>query len=231
MLFKKKNKFIHVAIDGPAGAGKTTVGILVASKLGITYLSTGKIFRTYAYALKDIDCHNKTDVWNEIKQFKFEFIDGKFFVNGLDVSMDIMGDTHSMNASLISSYPFVRKKYRKDLKKIIKSMSLVMDGRDIGTVIIPQTPFKFFLTAELPVRTQRRAKELHMDKNTKDYAELMENIKKRDHQDTTRKDSPLKKAKDAVLIQSDDMSAEEVANFICDHVNKVRETWKWKKLQ
>lgn len=230
-MFGRKNKYIHVAIDGPAGAGKTTVGILVAGKLGITYLSTGKIFRTYAYALRDIDCHNKIDVWNEMKQFKFEFIDGKFFINGLDVTMDIMGDTHSMNASLISSYPFVRKQYRKDLKKIIKSMSLVMDGRDIGTVIVPKSPFKFFLTADIAVRAERRAKELHMEKGTKDYEELIENIKKRDHQDITRKESPLKKAKDAVLIQSDNMTAEEVADFICDRVNKTKETWKWRKLQ
>lgn len=224
-----KKTLIQVAIDGPAGAGKTTVGQLVASKLGIIYLSTGRIFRSYAYALRSINCANVAEVRNELTQFKFEFIDGKFIINGLDVSRDITNDVHSMNASLISSYPFVRRKYEKDLKKIIKKNSLVMDGRDIGTVIIPNTPFKFYLDASLEIRTKRRAKELHMDLTGKEFKKLMEDMKKRDYQDTHRKVSPLKKAPDAVEINSDKMTAEQVADLICEKINKVRQLWVWRK--
>lgn len=219
-----KNKhLIQVAIDGPAGAGKTTVGQLVASKLGIIYLSTGRIFRSYAFALRSINCENQEEVKNELSQFELEFVDGRFIINGIDVTMDITNDIHSMNASLISSYPFVRKKYEKDLKKIIKKNSLVMDGRDIGTVIIPDTPFKFYLDASLEVRAKRRAKDLHMDIKSSDFKKLMEDIKKRDYQDTHRAVSPLRKAPDAIEINSDNMTAEQVADFICDKVNKVRE--------
>lgn len=224
-----KNKLIQVAIDGPAGAGKTTVGQLVASKLGIIYLSTGRIFRSYAYALRTINCKDQNEVKNELSQFKFEFIDGNFYINGLDVSRDITSDIHSMNASLISSYPFVRKKYEKDLKKIIKKNSLVMDGRDIGTVIIPDTPFKFYLDASLKVRATRRAKELRIDLKSDAFDELMDKMAKRDKQDTTRKVSPLKRAPDATYIQSDDLTAEQVADLICEKVNKSRELWQWKK--
>lgn len=222
-------QLIQVAIDGPAGAGKTTVGQMVANKLGIIYLSTGRIFRSYAYALRSINCANELDVRNELTQFKFEFVDGKFIINGLDVSRDITNDIHSMNASLISSYPFVRKKYEKDLKKIIKKNSLVMDGRDIGTVIIPNTPFKFYLDASIKVRAKRRAKELHQDLNPKELKKIMEDMKKRDYQDTHRKVSPLKKAKDAFVINSDKLTAEQVADLICERVNKVRNLWVWKK--
>ena len=225
-----KNKLIQVAIDGPSGAGKTTVGQLVATKLNIIYLSTGKIFRSYAYALRSINCSNSLEVRLELKQFKLEFNDGRFLINGLDVTRDINNDAYSMNASIISAYPFVRKRYEKDLKKIVKKNSLVIDGRDIGTVILPHTPYKFFLDASLEVRAKRRAKELHKDIKGPDFKKLMEQMKKRDHQDTHRRMSPLRKAKDAFVINSDNMTAEQVADLICEKVNKSRQLWVWKKL-
>lgn len=224
------SKLIQVAIDGPSGAGKTTVGQLVAAKLGIIYLSTGKIFRSYAYALRSINCENTLEVRMELKQFKLDFNDGRFFINGLDVTRDIANDTYSLPASLISSYPFVRRRYEKDLKKIVKKNSLVMDGRDIGTVIIPNTPYKFYLDASLETRAQRRAKELHKDLKGPEFKKLMDEMKKRDHQDTHRLVSPLRKARDAFVINSDNMTAEQVADLICEKVNKGRNLWVWKKL-
>lgn len=223
------SKLIQVAIDGPSGAGKTTVGQLVAAKLGIIYLSTGKIFRSYAYALRSINCENTLEVRMELKQFKLDFNDGRFFINGLDVTRDIANDTYSLPASLISSYPFVRRRYEKDLRKIVKKNSLVMDGRDIGTVIIPDTPYKFYLDASLKTRAQRRAKELHKDLKGPEFKKLMDEMKKRDHQDTHRLVSPLRKAKDAFVINSDNMTAEQVADLICEKVNKGRQLWVWKK--
>ncbi|MCQ3908433.1 MAG: (d)CMP kinase [Mycoplasmoidaceae bacterium] len=218
-----KHDLIQVAIDGPAGSGKTTVGQLVAQRLGIIYMSTGRIFRSYAFALKDIDCKNEANVVEEMKQFKFEFKDGSFLINGLDVTIEIMKDVYSMNASTISKYPEVRVRYEKDLKEIIKTTSLVMDGRDIGTVILPDTPYKFFLDADVKERTKRRAKDNGIKAGTKEFKKLFEDIQARDYQDTHRKVSPLKKAKDATYIDSTKMTKEEVVDLIVDTVNKKRE--------
>ncbi|MBQ0045263.1 MAG: (d)CMP kinase [Mycoplasma sp.] len=217
-----KHELIQIAIDGPAGSGKTTVGQLVAARLGITYMSTGRIFRSYAFALKDIDCSNEEIVNKEMKQFKFSFKDGSFRINDLDVTMEIMKDIHSMNASTISKYPDVRKRYEKDLKEIIKTTSLVMDGRDIGTVILPDSPYKFFLDADVKERAKRRAKDNHIKLEGKEFDKLLEDIKARDYQDTHRKVSPLKKAKDATYIDSTKMKKEEVVDLIVDIVNRKR---------
>lgn len=224
-----KHDLIQVAIDGPAGSGKTTVGQLVAQRLGIIYLSTGRIFRSYAFALKDIDCKNEEAVVQEMKQFKFEFKDGSFFINGLDATIEIMKDVYSMDASTISKYPDVRKRYEKDLKEIIKTTSLVMDGRDIGTVILPDSPYKFFLDADVKERARRRARDNGIKLDGKEFDKLLESIKARDYQDTHRKVSPLKKAKDATYIDSTKMSKDEVVNFIVDTVNKKRERFIIKK--
>lgn len=218
-----KQQLIQVAIDGPAGSGKTTVGQLVAQKLGIIYMSTGRIFRSYAFALKDIDCSNEETVNKEMKQFEFLFRDGCFLINGIDVTIEIMKDVHSMNASTISKYPAVRKRYEKDLQEIIKTTSLVMDGRDIGTVILPNTPYKFYLDAEVKERTKRRAKDNGISANSKEFDKLLEDIKARDYQDTHRKVSPLKRAKDATYIDSTNMTKEEVADLIVETVNKKRD--------
>lgn len=229
-----KQELVQVAIDGPAGSGKTTVGRLVAQKLGITYMSTGKIFRSYAFALRDIDCKNKQNVCEEMKQFKFEFKNGTFLINGLDVTLEIMKDVFSMKASTISKYPEIRKRYEKDLKKIIKTTSLVMDGRDIGTIILPKTPYKFYLDADVRERAKRRAKDNGIKENSKDFRRLLKEIKERDYQDTHRKISPLKKAKNAIYIDSTNMAKEEVVDFIVDYVNKKRNAFViksniWKK--
>ncbi|XQP55119.1 MAG: (d)CMP kinase [Mycoplasmoidaceae bacterium] len=229
-----KQELIQVAIDGPAGSGKTTVGQLVAQRLGIIYMSTGRIFRSYAFALQDVDCKNEEIVVREMKQFKFEFKDGSFYINGLNVTVEIMKDVHSMNASTISKYPEVRKRYEEDLKEIIKTTSLVMDGRDIGTVILPDSPYKFFLDAKVEERARRRAKDNGIKVGTKEFKDLLEQIKARDYQDTHRKVSPLKKAKDATYIDSTKMTKEEVVDFIVNTVNKKRDAFvvkntPWKK--
>lgn len=217
-----KHELVQVAIDGPAGSGKTTVGQLVAQRLGITYLSTGRIFRSYAFALKDIDCKDEEKVNEEMKQFQFEFKDGSFLINGLDVTLEIAKDIHSMNASTISKYPLVRKRYEKDLKQIIKTTPLVMDGRDIGTVILPDSKYKFYLDADVKERTRRRAKDNGIKLEGKEFKKLLEDIKARDYQDTHRKVSPLKKAKDAKYIDSTKLTKEQVVDLIVETVNKKR---------
>ena len=134
-------------------------------------------------------------------------------------TMELVKDVHSMNASTISKYPEVRKRYEKDLKEIIATTSLVMDGRDIGTVILPDTPYKFFLDAKVEERAKRRAKDNGINPGTKDFDTLLADIKARDLQDTTRKVSPLKKAKDAFYIDSTDMKKEDVVDLIVKTVN------------
>ncbi|MCQ2747949.1 MAG: (d)CMP kinase [Mycoplasmoidaceae bacterium] len=218
-----KKNLIQIAIDGPAGSGKTTVGQLVAHKLFITYLSTGKIFRSYAFALKDVDCDNEKAVIRELKQFDFKLVNGSFYINGLDITLELTKDVYSMKASKISTYRGVRKRYKKDLKEIVSTTSLVMDGRDIGTVIIPNTPFKFYLDADVKERAKRRAKDNRINLNSNDFKHLLSEIKERDLQDKTRKVSPLKQAEDAYYIDSTNMKKEEVADLIVKVVRKKQE--------
>ncbi len=219
-----KRNLIQIAIDGPAGSGKTTVSLEVAVALGLNYISTGKIFRSYAFALKDIDCQNEKQVEKELKLIKFDFKDGCFLINDIDVTMEIQKDIYSMNASTISKYPAVRARYEKDLKRIAKTTNVVLDGRDIGTVILPNTPYKFFLDASINERVKRRAKDNKIKQGSKAYKQLHEEIKARDYQDTHRKISPLKKAKDALYIDSTNMTIKDVVDLIVSNVNKKRGT-------
>lgn len=207
-----KKKLLQIAIDGPAGSGKTTVSRLLSNHYSIYYLSSGKIFRSYALALKDVDVKNKDVVKNELKQFELTFSDGKFFINALDVTNNITADILSLPASTISAYPFTRKKYLKDIKKICKSNPIVIDGRDIGTVVMPHAPFKFYLDASPEIRAKRRAAELHAqtNANSPEFKKILEDILLRDSQDKNRKIAPLKKAKDAIYINSDELTADEV---------------------
>jgi len=215
-----KKNLIQIAIDGPASSGKSTVAQIVATDLHISYLSTGKIFRSYAFACRDIDAHNEADVKRAMKEIKFRFEDSNFYINDIIVTNDIISDALSIPASVISAYPFVRKKYKKDLKKILKHCSIVMDGRDIGTVILPKSPFKYFLDAKSIERARRRAKQNGISIKSAAYKDILAEIRLRDKQDTTRKEAPLVQAKDALYIDSTKITAVQVAKIITDDVHK-----------
>lgn len=207
-------QLLQIAIDGPASSGKSTVAQAVAKKLNITYISTGRIFRSYAYALQMFDPKDAKAIEENIKNVNFQLDKTDFYIDGNKVTNEIVKDTWSLPASIISAYPFVREQYKKDIQKVVESLSVILDGRDIGTVIIPDAKYKFFLDADVIERCRRRAKDNGVKPNTKAFDALLKEIKKRDEQDTTRKVAPLKKAKDAIYIDSTNMTKNQVVDFI-----------------
>ncbi len=211
-------KLLQIAIDGPASSGKSTIAKAVAKKLHITYISTGRIFRSYAYALKNCDYKNVQLIRKQIKKVNFKLDEKNFYVNGRNVTKEIIKDKWSLPASIISAYDFVREQYRKDINKVIKTLSVILDGRDIGTVILPKAKYKFYLDANVLERCKRRAKDNGIKPNTKAFKYLLKEIELRDYQDKNRKVSPLIKAKDAIYIDSTNMSINQVVNFIVTYV-------------
>ena len=215
-----------IALDGPSGAGKSTVAKEVAKKLNITYLDTGALYR--ALGLKCLDA--KTDISNETAVKKllnnvnvsidYEGGAQRVLVDGVDVSGRIRTPEVSMAASAVSAIPFVREKLLDLQRKIALEQSVILDGRDIGTVILPHAEFKFFLTASPEIRARRRFDELKAKGEKVDYESVLKDVNERDKNDSSRKNAPLKKAFDAIEINSDGMSAAEVVNAIISRVTE-----------
>lgn len=215
---------INIAIDGPAGAGKSSVAKAVAKKLGFIYVDTGALYRSIGVnALRHgVATDNKNGVVSLLPDIELElkYIDGnqRVFLNGEDVSEEIRLPEASMAASNVSAIPEVRA-FLLDLQRdMAKKNNVVMDGRDIGTVILPDAQFKFFLTASAEVRADRRFKELKEKGITVDYNELLKEIIQRDYNDSHRETAPLKQAEDAILIDSSNLTLEESINAIADRV-------------
>lgn len=214
-----------IALDGPSGAGKSTVAKLVAKKLGITYLDTGALYRALGLVcLKNgVDVKNEIAVENCIKDVEvgIEYIDGaqRVTANGVDVSSEIRTPEVSMAASAVSAIPYVREKLLGLQRGIAKKSSVILDGRDIGTVVLPDAEFKFFLTASAEVRAKRRYDELTAKGQNVSYIDVYNDVITRDRNDSTRKTAPLKCAFDAIEIVSDAITAEQVSDRIIDAVN------------
>lgn len=206
----------QIAIDGPAGAGKSTIAKRLAKELSFVYVDTGAMYRSIGlYMLKNgIDIHDKDAVEkaSEKADVSLKYIDGTQHVilNGEDVSDQIRTEEVSKAASVVSAYPQVRKNLTALQKKLAESENVVMDGRDIGTCVLPNADLKIYLTASAEVRGKRRFKELTAKGEKADLTEIVEDIKKRDEADMTREISPLKKADDAVEVDSSDMTIDEV---------------------
>ena len=217
---------INIAIDGPAGAGKSTIAKEVAKRLGYIYVDTGALYRSIGVnALKNnIDTKDTQGVIASLNGIKVElkYVDGiqKVYLNGEDVSEEIRMPEASMAASNVSAIPEVRE-FLLDLQRnMAKENNVLMDGRDIGTVILPNAQFKFFLTASANVRADRRYKELIEKGIEVDYNKLLEEIIERDYNDSHRATAPLKQAEDAVLVDSSNMTIEEAVNAILEVINK-----------
>ncbi len=218
---------INVAIDGPAGAGKSTIAKKVAAKLGYIYVDTGAMYRAMALYLlrKKVDCEDTSGIEKSCSgaDISIRFIDGSqhVFLNGEDVSGLIRTDEVSQMASISSTVPKLREKLVSLQQKMAHETSVVMDGRDIGTVVLPLADVKIFLTASPRVRAERRYQEM-MDKG--DHSLTLEEIEasiiERDERDMNRKTSPLKRAEDACLLDSSDMTIEEVTNCIMEMINE-----------
>ena len=210
-------KTISIAIDGPAGAGKSTIAKRLARELGYYYVDTGAIYRTVAYfmdllgiAPKDVD-----GVTRYIDELTVEIEydeDGQqhMIMNGMDVTGDIRTPDISQKASLISAHAVVRDMLLDMQRDVAKKHNVIMDGRDIGTVVLPRANVKIFLTASAEVRAQRRYLELQAKGSKDTFEKVLAEIKQRDHQDSTRAIAPLKQAKDAVLVDTSDMDIDAV---------------------
>ena len=214
-------KTISIAIDGPAGAGKSTIAKRLAKELGYYYVDTGAIYRTVAYfmdllgiAPKDIDGVSRyIDELNVEIEYDEDGLQ-HMIMNGMDVTGDIRTQDISQKASLISAHAVVREMLLDMQRDVAKKHNVIMDGRDIGTVVLPRANVKIFLTASVEVRAQRRYLELQAKGAKDSYEKVLADIKKRDHQDTTREIAPLKQAKDAVLVDTTDMDVDAVVEKI-----------------
>lgn len=217
---------INIALDGPSGSGKSTVAKALSQKLNILYLDTGAMYR--ATAVKAMQLGIDTFDENGVKTFiddidlVIKYIDGSqhTFLDGNDVSQRIREPQVSMAASNISSLRSVRLKMVDMQRKIASSMSCVLDGRDIGSYVLPDAKFKFYVTASAKIRTERRKKELEEKGFKVDFDELLKEIEQRDYNDKHRDFAPLVQANDAVLIDTSDMTVDEVIKTILSYIGE-----------
>lgn len=206
---------MQIAIDGPAGSGKSTVAKKIAEKLNIIYIDTGAMYRAITLKLKDIDKKFYEEACNNTN---IEFINNKIFLDGKDVSSQIRSEEISKLTSDISKIDFVRKKLVSIQKEIADKNSVVMEGRDITTVVLPDADYKFYLNASPDIRAKRRTLQLKEKGLNADYKEIIRDIKKRDNNDIKRENSPLKVADDAIVIDSSNLTAEESIEKILSYI-------------
>ena len=220
-------KTYSIAIDGPAGAGKSTVARRLAKELGYQYVDTGAIYRTVAYFLdlwgvspKDID--GVTRYIDELTiQIEYDEEGTQhMMMNGMDVTADIRTQDISQKASLVSAHAVVRDMLLDMQRDVAKKYNVIMDGRDIGTVVLPRADVKIFLTASPEVRAKRRTEELLAKGQKANYSQILKEIQQRDYQDTHREVAPLKLARDSVKVDTSDMDIEQVIGQIKTIVGK-----------
>ena len=220
-------KTVSVAIDGPAGAGKSTIARRLAGELGFRYVDTGAIYRTVAYFMdlwgvspKDVDGVNRyideLTVGIEYDEDGLQHM----IMNGMDVTTDIRTQDISQKASLISAHACVREMLLDMQRDMAKQYNVIMDGRDIGTVVLPKATVKIFLTASAEVRAKRRTDELLAKGQKADYDTVLKEIRQRDYQDTHREIAPLKMARDSVKVDTSDMNLEQAVEAIRDIIMK-----------
>lgn len=219
---------MKIAIDGPAGAGKSSIAKLVAKKLSFVYVDTGAMFRTVAYYFlsqgKDpSDAEMVTEECEKIS-ISIEYKDGAqhIFLDGTDVSTEIRQEEVGKNASVVAKNQAVRNRLLALQRQMAEKQDVIMDGRDIGTVVLPDAQVKIYLTASASIRAERRYKELVEKGETCNLKKIEEDIIARDEQDMNREIAPLKQAEDAVLVDSSYMTIEEVVDKIIEIVEKVQ---------
>ena len=217
---------LNIALDGPSGSGKSTVAGILAKKLDILHLDTGAMYRACALeALKrNIDCLDEDAVKGFIGDIdlviKYENGGQKTILDGEDVSLKIRDNKVSLMSSNISSLPIVREKMVEMQRKVAAENPCILDGRDIGTVVLPHAEYKFFITATSEVRARRRFNELTEKGQQVDYEQLLQEMIKRDYNDSHRKIAPLKQADDAILIDTSNMTVSEVVEKILSIINE-----------
>ena len=210
-------KTYAIAIDGPAGAGKSTIAKRLAKELGYHYVDTGALYRTVAYFLDLLGVSPKdadgVERYIDELTVKIEYDEeGKqhMIMNGMDVTGEIRTQDISQKASLVSAHPLVREALLDMQRDVARENNVIMDGRDIGTVVLPKADVKIFLTASAEVRAKRRTDELLAKGQKAEFETVLKEIQQRDYQDTHREIAPLKMAKDSIKLDTSDLDIEGV---------------------
>ena len=215
------NGYYAIAIDGPSGAGKSTLARRAAAKFGFLYVDTGAIYRTVGLAAhrRGIDCHDETAVAAILPELTIrmgynEEGEQRMYLNGEDVSSAIRAPEISICASDVSSLPAVRAFLLEMQRRCARESNVIMDGRDIGTVVLPDAELKIYLTASAEARAQRRLKELLQKGTETDFQAVLRDIEYRDYQDTHREIAPLREAEDAVRLDTSELDLDESCELL-----------------
>lgn len=220
---------ISIAIDGPSGVGKSTVAKILSRKFGFLYLDTGALYRAmgYFFIMNCLDYSNKNIVSDNIKNidisFRFEGHRQKMFLCGKDITSQIRTDDVSMAASCVSAMPIVREFLLNMQRNMALNNNIIMDGRDIGTVVLPNADIKIFLNADVRIRARRRFGQVRRREPQASYYNVFNSIKKRDKNDTERAVAPLVPAKDAIILNTTRYSLNKtiyiLTNIIREYIN------------
>ena len=215
-----------IAMDGFSSTGKSSISKIIAKKLGLIHMDTGALYRGVTYfALQNCLENNEINLetlYSRLNEIQLEFKEINenlvLFLNGTDISKEIRSQHVSDNVSFIAKQGEVRNFLLETQRNIAKNGGVIMDGRDIGTVVLPNADFKFFLTASVEERTRRRFLELQQLGMEQDFDTVRENLVTRDKIDSTREISPLKQADDAILIDNSDLDKEQTIDLILSHI-------------
>ena len=211
------DKILRIAVDGPSGAGKSTIAKAVAKKLNIDYIDTGAMYRAVGYKMlqKGVALTDIEGLQAMLDDTEIDFSQGNIYLDGAIVNDYIRTPEISKQASDCSAIGIVRKKLVDLQQKMGESKSVIMDGRDIGTVVFPDAEFKFYVTASAEERARRRYEELIAKGQDVTFEQVLTDLNTRDHNDSTREITPLRKADDAIEVDTTDMGIEAVVAHIC----------------
>lgn len=215
---------IAIAVDGPAGAGKSTIAKIVADKLGFLYIDTGAMYRAVTLSIirRNISLQNEAEIKKILDDIEIKIVNNRILLNDEDVSEEIRRQEVNNLVSPVSAIPFIREKLVEIQKGIASNNNVIMDGRDIGTHVLKEANVKIFLTASIDERAKRRYAQSKNKGNNVDYDIIKQGICDRDRIDSTREVNPLRKADDAIIVDTTNKSIEEVAEEI---LNIIKKRW------